>query len=119
MLQKRKTRKNFTPFPIHVKTGDTVMVISGKDKGKTGVVKRVFQDRGRVLVEGVNFIVKATRPNPAAGVEGGLIKMEAPLFASKVMLYDTQAGKPTRIRHSIVDGKKTRVSTKSDLKFDV
>lgn len=120
MLQmKRSKKKPQATFAIHVKTGDTVMVVSGKDKGKTGVVRRVFNDRGRVLVEGVNVIKKAMKPNPYAGIQGGIVEMEAPIHASKVMLYDHQAGKPTRIRTQVLEnGKKTRVSTKSDTQFD-
>lgn len=117
---KSKKKKNFTPFPIHVKTGDTVMVISGKDKGKTGVVRRVFNDRGRVLVEGVNIIKKAMKPSPAHP-QGGIISMEAPLHASKLMLFDHQSSKPVRVGHKVLDdGKKVRVaaSKHSQTQFD-
>jgi large subunit ribosomal protein L24 len=110
MLSMKKARKaKYVPHALHVKTGDTVMVISGKDKGKTGIIKRVFMDRGKILVEGVNIIKKATRPNQA-NLQGGIIEMEAPLQVSKVMLFDHATNKPVRIRHQVVDGKKVRVA---------
>jgi large subunit ribosomal protein L24 len=95
-------KQSHTPHKLHVKKGDTVMVISGKDKGKTGIVKHVFIDRGRVLVEGLNMIKKAVKPNPYIGQKGGLVQMEAPLAASKVMLYSLKANKPTRISVSVL-----------------
>lgn len=117
-LKKNRTKK-IAEFPLHVKTGDTVMVISGKDKGKTGIVKKVFPERGKVLVENVNIITKAMRSNPMAGVQGGLVKMEAPIAASKVMLFDHENNKPTRVRHTVLEnGKKTRVSVHGDVQFD-
>lgn len=85
------------PHRLHVKKGDTVMVISGKDKGKTGIIKRVFIDKGKVVVEGLNMIKKAVKPNPYIGQAGGIVAMEAPLAASKVMLFSVKANKPTRI----------------------
>jgi large subunit ribosomal protein L24 len=108
----------------HVKRGDTVMVISGKDKGKTGIVKRVFADKNKVLVEGINVVKKAVRPNPMLGQRGGIVEMEAPLYISKVMVYDLKASKPTRIRRETVksaDGqssKQVRVSKKSGEQLD-
>jgi len=71
---------------LHVKTGDRVVVTSGKDKGKMGSIRTVKADKDRVVVEGVNVITKAVRPNPAAGIQGGLTKLEAPIESSKVML---------------------------------
>ena len=72
---------------LHVKTGDRVIVISGKDKGKVGNIKNVLTADNKVVVEGVNMITKAMKPNPMAGIQGGLIKMESPLAASKVMFH--------------------------------
>src|SRR5690606_4925204 len=101
------------PASFHVKKGDTVMVVSGKDKGKTGTVKLVFRSRGKVLVEGLNLVKKAVRPNPMLGQRGGVVEMEAPLHVSKVMVYDAKASKVTRVGTAVVDGKRVRVSKKS------
>ncbi len=107
-MLKRSTKKPNTqalPKKFHVKRGDTVMVISGKDKGKTGLVKQIFKARGKVVVEGLNIMKKAVKPNPMAGQKGGIVEMEAPLHISNVMIYDAKASKPTRIkRQQITDG---------------
>ena len=71
---------------LHVKTGDRVIVIAGKDKGKTGNVKKAYPAEGKVSVEGANMVTKAQKPMPAAGIQGGLIKLEAPMDASNVMI---------------------------------
>ncbi|HVZ34416.1 MAG TPA: 50S ribosomal protein L24 [Polyangiaceae bacterium] len=88
--------------------GDLVRVTSGNDKGKQGRVKRVLTERGAVIVEGVNMVkrhVKAT-----AQRAGGILEVEAPLHASKVMPVDPQTGKPTRVRVRIEGEKKVRVA---------
>ena len=115
----KKSKQRPLPESYHIKKGDTVMVISGKDKGKTGVIKRVLRDRGKVLVEGLNLVKKATRPNPFVGLRGGIIEQEAPLFVSKVMLYDAKNNKPSRAKAGEADGKKVRVSKKTGEQFDV
>jgi large subunit ribosomal protein L24 len=95
------------------------MVISGKNRGQTGIVRRVFIDRSKILVEGVNLVKKAVRPNPAAGVQGGIVEKEAPMPAAKVMLYCLQCGKPTRIQHEVLaDNRKTRVCKQCNAQFD-
>lgn len=95
---------------IHVKRGDTVIVTSGKDKGKVSTVKESFPRKGTVVVEGVNVVTKATKSNPMKGIRGGLIKLEAPISSSKVMLYCVKCEKPTRIKHLELEaGGKTRV----------
>jgi len=104
---------------LHVKTGDRVFVISGKDKGKIANIKKAIPQKGKVVVEGVNMVTKAVKANPMAGIQGGLIKMEAPMSASKVMLYCPKCEKPTRIRHEMVDGKKTRVCKKCGEQLDI
>ncbi|CCJ33300.1 MULTISPECIES: 50S ribosomal protein L24 [Caloramator] len=94
---------------VHVKRGDTVLVISGKDKGKKGEVLKVFPEKNRVIVKGVNIVSKHVRPN-MANRQGGIIKQEAPIHASNVMLYCTKCNKPTRIAHKFLeDGSKVRV----------
>ena len=95
-----------------IKKGDSVVVLSGKDKGKNGTVAQVLPREGKVVVSGVNVITrhrKPTQQNP----QGGLERKEAPLFASKVALADPKTGKPTRVRFETKDGKKVRVAVKS------
>ena len=94
---------------LHVKTGDNVMIISGKDKGKKGKVLEVSPKEGKVIVEGLNIATKHVKPR-AMGQQGGIVKAEAPLYASKVMLVCPKCGKPTRLGHKILsDGTKQRV----------
>ncbi len=93
--------------------GDSVIVITGKDKGKTGKVMRLFHDHGRVLVEGVNLVKRHTRPNPQMQ-EGGILEREQPIAESNVMLVDPSTGKGTRMRIKKDDnGTKVRIATKS------
>ena len=94
---------------LHVKTGDMVMIISGKDKGKKGKVLEVSPKEGKVIVEGCNIATKHVKPRSAAE-QGGLVKVEAPMYASKVMLVCPKCGKATRVAYKIFeDGSKQRV----------
>ena len=94
---------------LHVKTGDMVMIISGKDKGKKGKVLEVSPKEGKVIVEGCNIATKHVKPRTATE-QGGLVKVEAPMYASKVMLVCPKCGKATRVAHKIFeDGSKQRV----------
>ncbi len=96
-----------------IRKGDTVVVISGDDKGQTGRVLQVFPEHGRVLVEGVNKVKRHTRPTPR-NREGGIIEAERPIALSKVMPLDPETGKGTRVRTQISsDGSKVRVGVKS------
>lgn len=104
---------------LHVKVGDRVIVLAGKDKGKTGNVRKVIPSTSRVLVEGVNMVTKAQKPNPMMGIQGGLIKMETPLDSSNVMVVCTACEKPTKIKHEVVNGKKVRVCKKCGAQLDV
>jgi large subunit ribosomal protein L24 len=81
---------------LHVKKGDTVMVITGESKGQKGRVLEVDRDKNRALVEGVNMVSKHTKPNSKAP-QGGIIKKEASVHISNLMLIDPASGKPTRI----------------------
>jgi len=100
-------------FKMHVKKDDTVIVISGKDKGKKGRVLEAYPRENRVLVEGVNLVKKHQKPNPQ-NPQGGIISQEAPIHASNVMLVDPKTGQPTRIGYKVLDnGKKVRVAKKS------
>ena len=104
---------------LHVKNGDRVVVISGKDKGKMGNVKKVMPTDSKVVVEGLNMVTKAQKPQPMAGIQGGLVTLEAPMDASKVMIVCPACEKPTRIKHDVVDGKKVRVCKKCGEQLDV
>ncbi|WP_047153264.1 50S ribosomal protein L24 [Aneurinibacillus tyrosinisolvens] len=102
---------------MHVRTGDDVVVITGKDKGKKGRILSAYPKTGRVLVEGVNMVKKHTRPNPS-NPQGGIVTQEAAIDASNVMIVDPKSGEPTRIGHKIVDGKKVRIAKKSGETLD-
>jgi large subunit ribosomal protein L24 len=97
---------------MHVKKGDKVMVITGKDKGKTGVILAAFPKKDRVLVEGVNIVKKHTKPNQA-NPQGGIVSQEAAIHVSNVMPIDPKTGEPTRVGYKIEDGKKIRIAKKS------
>ncbi|HLK38510.1 MAG TPA: 50S ribosomal protein L24 [Polyangiaceae bacterium] len=96
-----------------IRKGDTVVVISGRDKGKKGKVKRVLVEDDRVLVEGINLVKRHTRPTPR-NPAGGIIEREQPIHACKVMPVDPKTGAGTRVRFKAVEGnKKIRVAVKS------
>ena len=98
---------------MNFKTGDKVVVISGKDKGKEGKITHVLRKENRVVVEGVNVVKKHVKPNGQG--TGSIMDMEAPIHASNVMIVDPKTGKRTRIGHSIdKKGNKIRVSKKSN-----
>ena len=85
---------------LFVKTGDTVKVITGEDKGATGKVQKVFPATGRIIVEGVNMVKKHQKPR-GQGMPGGIIEMEASIDASNVMIVCPKCGKATRVAHRI------------------
>lgn len=95
-----------------IKKGDTVIVLSGKDKGKEGTVTRNLPADGKVVVAGVNLITRHNKPNQS-NPNGGIERVEAPMAVSKVALKDPTTGKPTRVGFAVVDGKKVRVAKKS------
>ena len=101
---------------MRIKQGDKVVVIAGKDKGKEGKVLKTLRNSSKVIVEGVNIVKKHIKPN--GGEDGRIAEVEAPLHVSNVMLYDDKAKKGTRVGYEIKDGKKIRVSKKSDKKFN-
>jgi large subunit ribosomal protein L24 len=112
-LGAKRHAKKAERHKLHVRSGDTVKVVRGDDKGATGRVLKVFTKTGRVLVEGVNIVKKhrrARRPEE----QSGIIEMPAPIAASNVMLLDPKSGAATRTRKRIdADGTKERVSVKS------
>ena len=93
---------------LSIKSGDTVVVLSGKDKGKKGKVQGAVPSESKVVVEGVNMVTCHTKPR-RQGEEGGIVRREAPLYASKVQVVCPKCGKGTRVAHKIEDGKKVRV----------
>ncbi len=96
----------------HIKKGDTVVVIAGADKGKTGKVLRVLNDKDRVVVEGVNRVWKHVRPSQRYP-QGGRIQKDAPIHISNVLPLDPTTGKGTRVRFEIRDGRKHRIAVAS------
>ncbi len=97
---------------MNVKKGDTIVVLSGKDKGKQGKILKSDPKGGKVVVEGVNVAMKHRKPRKQ-NEEGGIVKMETPIYACKVMLVCPKCGKPTRPAFRILeDGSKARVCRK-------
>jgi len=98
---------------MHVKKGDTVIVIAGKDKGKKGRVLAAYPKKERVLVEGINLVKKHTRPSQS-NPQGGIVTKEAPIHVSNVALIDPKTGTATRIGYKVLEnGKKVRYAKKS------
>jgi len=98
-----------------IRKNDNVLVTTGKDRGKRGRVLRVDPGKNRLLVEGVNFVSRHTKPNPSRNVKGGIAKREAPLHASNVQLVCPECGKPTRIGKRLLgDGRKVRFCRKCE-----
>ncbi|WP_077304127.1 50S ribosomal protein L24 [Terribacillus halophilus] len=102
---------------MHVKKGDKVKVITGKDRGKEGTILEAYPKKNRVLVEGVNIVKKHAKPsqdNP----QGGILDIEAAIHVSNVMLIDPKTGEPTRVGYEVKDGKKVRIAKKSGQAVD-
>jgi large subunit ribosomal protein L24 len=103
---------------MNIKKGDTVVVIAGKDKGKTGKVVQAFPKKERVIVEGVNMVTKHQKATQQMQ-QAGIIHQEAAIHVSNVMIYDAKAKAGTRIKHDVdKNGKKVRVSVKSGTAID-
>jgi large subunit ribosomal protein L24 len=95
---------------IRIRKDDLVEVITGRDKGKRGKVLVVLPDKGRLLVQGVNFIKRHTRPNPQKNIKGGIAEREAPIHVSNVMIVSPDDDKRTRIGSRVMpDGRKARI----------
>ena len=98
---------------LHIKKNDTVVVLAGEDKGKTGKVLKVLVEKNRALVEGVNMVSKSTKPS-AQNPQGGIVKQEAPIHISNLSLVEPKSGKATRVGIKVTeDGKKVRIAKKS------
>lgn len=109
MSNKNKPTR-FAP-KLHIKKGDKVVIISGKDKGETGEVLQVFPDKNKAIVADKNIVIRHTKPtnnNP-----GGRIEKPAPIHISNLMIVDPKSGEPTRIGRKLVDGVSVRYSKKS------
>ncbi len=100
-----------------IKKGDNVVVLSGKDKGRTGTVAKVMPKDEKVVVSGLNVMVRHRKPSQQ-NPQGGVDRVEAPMHISKVAVADPKTGSPTRVRFETVDGKKVRVAVKSGEKID-
>ena len=101
-----------------IKKGDSVVVLSGKDKGRTGTVAKVMPKDGKVVVDGINVAARHRKPTQA-NPQGGIDRNPAPMHISKVALADPKSGKPTRVRFETgKDGKKVRVAVKTGEKID-
>ncbi len=97
---------------VHVKTGDTVIVLSGKERGKKGKILAVSPKEGKVIIEGINMVSKHVKPRKM-GEQGGIIKAEGAMYACKVQVVCPHCGKPTRVSHKIYeDGTKERICKK-------
>lgn len=102
---------------LHVKRDDTVVILSGKDKGKKGKVLQTSPKEQKLIVEGINMVTKHVKPR-RAGESGGIVKAEGAFYASKAMLVCPSCGKATRVAHKVLaDGTKTRVCKKCNATF--
>jgi large subunit ribosomal protein L24 len=103
-----------------IKKGDDVIVVAGKDKGRRGTVLNVIDDNDRVLVEGINMVKKHQKPNPNAGVQGGIVEQERPIHVSNVMIFNPVTGKGDRIGvKTLEDGRKVRFFKSNNEVVDV
>lgn len=108
------TKKKITnrPQKLHIRKDDIVRVISGADKGKQGKILFVEPKKNRAIVEGVNIVSRHTKPN-ATYPNGAIVKKEAPVHASNLMLVDPKLNEPTKVGRKLVDGKLVRYAKKS------
>jgi large subunit ribosomal protein L24 len=101
---------------LKIKKGDNVVVIAGRDRGKTGQVMRVMPDESRLIVQGVNMVKRHTAPRP--GQPGGIVEKEASIHVSNVAHVDPKENKPTRVGYKTVDGRKLRFARRSGEMID-
>lgn len=98
---------------LKIKSGDTVVVTTGENKGSEGKVLKVFLDKNKAIVEGVNMVSKHEKPS-AKNPQGGIVQKEAPIHISNLSLIDPKSGRPTRVGYKIENGKKVRYSKQSN-----
>jgi large subunit ribosomal protein L24 len=108
-----KKKKPVFTGKLRIRRGDAVVVIAGKDRGASGKVLRVLPDSGRLIVEGVNKIKRATRANPQKNIKGGILEREAPIAVANVQLKDPETGKPSRIGVRTEGEERVRFAKKS------
>ena len=102
-----------TPATTSIRKNDNVIVIAGRDRGKRGRVLRVIPAKGRLIVEGVGFIKRHTRPNPQRNIKGGIVEREAPVAVANVQLVCPECGAATRIGKQVLeDGRRVRICRK-------
>jgi large subunit ribosomal protein L24 len=112
-------RKPAERMKIRLKKDDLVEVIAGRDAGKRGKILMVLRDKGRVIVQGVGFVKRHTRPNPQRNIKGGIAEREAAVHVSNVMIVSPDNDKRTRIAtKTLPDGRKVRVSRKTGEALD-
>jgi large subunit ribosomal protein L24 len=110
---------NVKPAPLGIRHGDTVKIMAGRSKGKTGKVLSVNPAKRRVTVEHANMIKRHTRPNPSKNIKGGILEKEGPMNVSNVMLVCPGCGKHTRVGHTkLPDGTKVRVCRRCNTTFE-
>ena len=108
-----KKKKAVYTGQSRIRRGDEVVVTSGSDRGASGKVLRVLREKGRVVVEGVNMMKRATRANPQKNIKGGIVEKEAPIAISNVMLKDPSTGKATRLGVRVEGEERVRFAKKS------
>ena len=108
-----KKKKSLFTGKLRIRRGDVVLVTAGKDRGASGKVLRVLPAKGRVIVEGVNKIKRATRANPQKNIKGGILEREAPIAVANVQLKDPETGKATRIGVRTEGEERVRFAKKS------
>jgi large subunit ribosomal protein L24 len=115
-----RKQKNTTALKLKIKTGDEVIFIAGKDKGRRGKVISVDRFKGRVLVEGLNLMKKHTRPNPQLGQQGGVVEKEAFVHISNVAIFNPLTQKADRVGYKLLeDGNKVRVFKSDNERIEV
>jgi len=102
---------------LKIKCDDEVIVLAGKDKGKRGKVRKIV-DESRVIVTGINMIKKHTKPNPQAGVQGGIVEREAAIQVSNIAIFNPDTSKADRVGFRVEDGKKVRIFKSSGAALD-
>lgn len=102
---------------MKLRVGDTVQVIAGSDKGKTGEVIQILRKEDRVIVEGINMVTKHIKPSQA-DPEGGIVTREAPIHVSNVAFYDSKAKEPVKVGYKVEDGVKVRINKKTGKTLD-
>ena len=100
-----------------IRKGDSVIVLAGRDKGKTGDVMQILSN-DRAMVNGINLVKKHTKPNPMSGTAGGIVEQEASIHISNIAIYNSKTNKADKVAIQVVDGKKARVFKSDASKID-